>query len=208
VLYPRDGPRTTDVRKRAPRQASLPPALPWAAANLGEIPVRHFFPKSPRTSCRPGLFPPPPPPPPTASIPTATPTTRASWPKSLPDLWLDIPTLDKMGMFLNMAARGNQVFDLAEVRNRFGRAATASQPTDPFRKGLPPPRPELWLLFDLTEEYAPLITSTANDQSGKNGWSKDEKRRTSLRESPSRTWSTSSTFNHSRSQACVACPYA
>jgi hypothetical protein len=130
---------------------------------LGEIPVRHFRKGEPGALAT-GVQP---------VDPDGNPDTSflARIPADQP---FTFQTIDKNGMLLNMAQTWHQLRP-GEVRNNCGGCHAHSQQPTPFEKTLAA-RKE-YKIFDLTTQ-TPLITSAANDQSGRQ-W--DAKYETGLR---------------------------
>jgi hypothetical protein len=79
-------------------------------------------------------------------------------------------TIDKHGMLLNMAQTWHQLRP-GEVRNNCGGCHAHSQQPTPFEKTMAARKD--YKIFDLTKE-TPLVTSKANDQSGRQWDVKDE----------------------------------
>jgi hypothetical protein len=125
---------------------------------LGEIPVRHFAGNKRGKSA--GKQP---------LDPDGNPDT--SFLAKIPaDVAWTFQTLDKHGMVLNMAQTWHQLRP-GEVRTNCGGCHAHSQQRTPFAKTAAA-RAD-YALFDLTKR-TPLLTSKANDQSGKQWDSKDE----------------------------------
>jgi hypothetical protein len=120
---------------------------------LGEIPVRHFY-----VGGRPGAQP---------LDPDGNPDT--SFLAKVPaDQSFTFQTIDKNGMVLNMAQTWHQLRP-GEIRNNCGGCHAHSQVPTPFEKTMAA-RPD-YEVFDLSR-LTPLVTSRAQDQSGKQ-WDKD-----------------------------------
>src|SRR6185436_9418507 len=126
---------------------------------LGEIPVRHFRKSEPGTSATGGQ----------PLDPDGNPDT--SFLAKIPaDVAWTFQTLDKHGMVLNMAQTWHQIRP-GEIRNNCGGChAHSQQPT--HVKDTAAAKAD-YVPFDLTGR-TPLLTTKANDQSGKQWDVKDE----------------------------------
>jgi hypothetical protein len=119
---------------------------------LGEIPVRKFEPRNPKSEQKDGQ----------PLDPDGNPDT--SFLARIPaDHSFTFQTLDRHGMMLNMAQTWHQVRP-GEVRNDCGGCHAHSQKPTPFEQTAAA-RPD-YKVFDLTRQ-TPLLTSRAKDQSGR-----------------------------------------
>lgn len=140
-----------------PRYTSQGSRRWWNAANerlriLGEVPVRKFEIRNPKSENKDGQ----------PLDPDGNPDT--SFLVKLPaDVAWTFQTLDKNGMALNMAQTWHQVRP-GEIRNDCGGCHAHSQKPTEFHLTAAA-RPE-YVPFDLTQQ-TPLLTSKQNDQSGK-----------------------------------------